>query len=288
MFFVLSSGRSGSRTSSEVFSQFDNCDCLHHPQPELVLECTQYYYGENNKQEIVEQLRASRPDDDARGRVYGEVNLQLSLIHPILRELYPAAKYLWLIRDGRDVVASMYYRGWYDAPDNTKVPQVWHDARLDGHRTGDFSEADWQAMSRFAKCCWIWTKYNQIIEQTLATLPAEQWRQIQLEHFRAQLDDLALFLGLKSQKRIRIEKSNAAHQPVKTWQAWSDAQRQEFIAHCGETMDRFYPGWRDARGAWLELSKESPDRPGLATQWRQFQDGWQKLVRKMRRRLRRR
>ena len=38
MFFVLSSGRSGSGMSAYVLDQYRNCVCLHHPKPELVVE----------------------------------------------------------------------------------------------------------------------------------------------------------------------------------------------------------------------------------------------------------
>ncbi len=279
MFFVLSSGRSGSRTSSEVFSQFDNCRCLHHPQPELVQECTDYFYGRLDGDSISSVLRETRVAT-LDGKIYGEVNLQLSLIQPILRKLFPDAKFIWLVRDGRDSVASMYYRGWYDNPSNTRVPQIWHDARLDGSITGDFNASEWRELSRFAKCCWIWTKYNTIIRDKLMGLPEDKWRKVRLESFRSSLPELAKFLGLRRISRIRVEKHNVAFQPVTQWDRWDANQKMEFEKHCGTTMDELYPDWRDASGDWQPVQREQPDAKKLTEQ---LKSHTQKFIREVQR-----
>ena len=224
MFFVLSAGRSGSRTSSTVFSQFDNCACLHHPEPELVVEATQYLYGERSAEELAEQLRTTRPQAN-EGEVYGEVNLQMTLLFPIIRQVFPDAKFIWLIRDGRDSVASMFYRGWYD-DSNEQVPAYWHRARLQADKTGDMSTEQWQSLDRFSKCCWIWLKYNLLIESHLSQTDQAMWRKLRLEEMRASLPAIATFLGLKSQQRVRVEKTNRAVQPVVAWHKWDADQRQ--------------------------------------------------------------
>ena len=249
MFFVLSAGRSGSRTAAAVFSQYENCVCLHHPKPELVTEATEYFYGESNGAEIARTLRETRrPVVD--GAQYGEANLQLSLLIPVLREVFPEAKYVWLVRDGRDAVASMYYRGWYD-PSQTRVPKHWHDARLQAHRVGDMTSGEWSEYSRFEKCCWIWKKYNLAIESQLAFLAPDRWRQVRLEEFRARLPDLEAFLGLRRLRRILVQKRNVAVQPVISWKAWSMNRRSSFERICGAEMDRWARGWRGPGGNGL-------------------------------------
>jgi hypothetical protein len=283
MFFVLSAGRSGSRTIVRTLSQFRNAVCLHHPKPDLVLEATAYHYGSYPQDAIKQVLRASRKPFIGR-KIYGEANLQLSLLIPVLREVFPHAKYVWLTRDGRDAVASMYYRGWYDDAAQTRIPAYWHQARLQGDRTGDFSEAAWAALSRFERCCWLWKKYNLIIEASLASTDRLLWQHVPLEYLKAALDELATFLGLKRGWRMLVERHNVALQPVTYWEAWASEQRAQFEHHCGAEMDRWYPQWRSANAAWQPLTKEEPDRPGAllsAERWLMWE------VRRMQRRLKR-
>jgi hypothetical protein len=184
-----------------------------------------------------------------------------------VRRIFPDARYVWLLRDGRDAVASMYYRGWYDEA-SANVAEVWHRGRLAGDRTGDFSRDQWQSLTRFEKCCWIWKKYNELIEERLAELPPESWRKVYLESLKGSLDELASFLGLQKPAIVLVEKTNAAVQPVVAWHAWLPEQRAQFEAHCGAVMDRWYPAWRDARGNWQQVQSEKPDQPPLVERTR--------------------
>jgi hypothetical protein len=268
MFFVLSSGRSGSQTIATALDQFSNCVCLHHPKPELVLEATEVYYGDRPVEDVERMLRETR-HSTVDGKIYGEVNLQLALLVPSLRRLYPDAKYIWLLRDGRDAVASMYYRGWYD-PAETRVAEVWHKGRLAGDRTGDFSPYEWQRLTRFEKCCWIWKKYNLIIQERLAEMQPGRWRKVRLESLKGSLDDLGNFLGLEKPAILLVEKMNVAKQPVVAWHDWTSEQRDQFHSHCCEVMDRWYPSWRDANGNWHPIESEKPDQPPLGERTRRL------------------
>ena len=276
MFFVLSSGRSGSKTIASALDQFSNCVCLHHPQPELVLEATEVFYGDRPAAEVERVLRETRqPTVDCK--IYGEVNLQHTLLVPSLRRVFPDARYIWLLRDGRDAVASMYYRGWYD-PDESRVAEVWHRARLAGDRTGDFSAHEWQSLARFEKCCWIWKKYNLIIEERVAEMPRDIWRKVYLESLKSSLDELAAFLGLEKPSNLLVEKTNVALQPVVAWHDWTPQQRGQFESQCGEVMDRWYPAWRDSRGNWQQIESEKPDRPPLVERTRRLAQKFGKRV----------
>lgn len=259
LFFVLSSGRSGSKTIAQTLGQLPRCVCLHHPAPELVVEATQCYYDGTGAEEIKRVLKDTRPMATDRD-TYGEVNLQLSLLIPILNDAFPTCKFIWLIRDGREAVASMYDRGWYDTS-NTKVPQEWHRARLQGDRTGDFSTAQWNSLTRFQRCCWIWKKYNLVIERELGTMEKQRWTSVRLDRLKNTLPELAAFLGL-TWRRVLVEKHNVAIQPVKHWEDWESAQRNQFEQLCANDMDRWFPQWRDGDGAWKRIDAEKPDQPG--------------------------
>ena len=269
MFFVLSSGRSGSGMCAYVLNQYGNCVCLHHPEPELVVEATQFLYRERSAESIAQVLASTR-QEIVDGRQYGEVNLQHTLLYPILRGVFPQAKFIWLIRDGRRVVTSMFYRGWYDRS-ATRVPVYWHDARLQADKTGDLPSNVWADYTRFEKCCWIWKKYNQLIESHLTNLDQRLWMQVRLESFKASLPEVERFLGLNKRRKITVEKKNKARQPQIDWEYWDSDQRASFERICGDAMDRWYPAWRSADGQWQAIAEEQPDAPlpGKASRYAQ-------------------
>ncbi|MBI4707354.1 MAG: sulfotransferase domain-containing protein [Candidatus Omnitrophica bacterium] len=268
MFFVLSSGRSGSKTITYALDGYNNCECYHHPNPGLTVEATQYYYGEYPEEKIAELLCTTR-SGDSRDKIYGEVNLQLSLLIPVLEKVFPGCKYIWLLRDGRDVIASMFYRQWYN-PDDIKVPDEWKKGRLQGDRTGDFSPAEWGAMSRFDKCCWLWKKYNLIIESQMQKLDKERWMRVKLDQLKAMMPEIAQFLGLKDDRKVLVERHNRAYQPVVYWEDWDADMRNSFEAICGELMERWFPAWRDKDGTWQKIKPEVPDKVGFVLRLKRF------------------
>ncbi|MBI4707246.1 MAG: hypothetical protein HY761_04910 [Candidatus Omnitrophica bacterium] len=262
MFFVLSSGRSGSRTIATALNSFSNCTCFHHPEPELVIEATQYYYGEYPEEQVAEVLRSTRVKKSIN-KIYGEVNLQLSLLVPVIEKVFPSAKYIWLIRDGRDVVASMYYRGWFD-PDDPKVPEEWKKGRLQGDRTGDFPLQEWEQMNRFEKCCWLWKKYNLVIETHIHSLDSGRWMKVRLDRLKTTMPQIAKFLDLRGERKVLVEKLNIAYQPVRYWEGWDEEMRKSFELICGADMDRWFPEWRTDKGVWRKIDTEQPDEAGLS------------------------
>ena len=267
IFFGLSSGRSGSKTLAKTLSQSPDCACLHHPSPQLILEATEYYCGEFSEDVLANVLRLTRPiRDDVRH--CGEVNLQLSLIVPLLKEVFPDCKFVWLTRDGRGAVASMYYRGWY-RPREVSNLGIWDAARLQGDRTHDFSATAWSRLEPFERCCWIWKKYNSVIEEELSLLSGDRWMRVTLEKLDTSIASLASFLRITPPDQFIVEQSNSRLQPVIAWQEWSTRHRSQFDAICGDDMDRWYPDWRSAEGEWRRVetdrvsSKPTENRNGV-------------------------
>ncbi len=258
MYFVLSTGRAGSRTIATALNQIPGTTCLHHPKPELAAEATAFHVGDHPAGDLADILRETR-SETIDGEVYGEVNLQHTLLFPILREVFPQAQYIWLIRDGRDSVASMYYRGWYDEI-YPRQGIMWRQARLHGDRTGDFSREEWESLSRFEKCCWCWSKYNRLIESQLETLDEHLQTRVRLDRLGSSIPRLQKFLGLPEEKVV-VEQLNTARQPVSYWKGWSETQRASFLRLCGEDMDRWFPEWLAPSGVWRDLAAEPVHRP---------------------------
>lgn len=255
MFFILSTGRSGSNTIASTLSQMPNCTCVHEAQPVLIEESSAYRYGEVTPGHIRDLLRATRPQV-LQGAEYGESNQTLSLVIPELVTVFPEAKFVWLVRNGLDVVASAVGRGWYptddegwDALDRTR--RRWVLNRVEGDRVGDVTKSQWLSMSTFERCCWYWSYINRLIERDLETYAKERFRTICLENFNRDLLGIARWIGLRVAAMPASEKLNRAkNYEVYRWQDWSTVERAQFNHWCGDLMDRFYPSWRNAAGTW--------------------------------------
>ncbi len=266
MFFVLSTGRAGSRTVATTLSQSPNCLCLHEPTPTLLTEGVAYRYGSFEGGRLRRLFENSRTEE-VEGKVYGEAANRLSVVVPVLREAFPRAKYVWLMRDGRNFVCSAIQRGWHDldAPDYPR--SIWDETRVRGDRVGDMTEAAWQALGQFGRVCWLWTYTNRLIARDIADLGDDRKQSVQIEQFANAVDALAEFLDVERAEWV-VGRSNA-RQPrgetgtseravnivdrLLTWSDWGAVQRERFELLCGPLMDVLYSEWRGDDGQWREV-----------------------------------
>ena len=265
MFFIVSTGRSGTTTIAELLSSVAGCICLHEPEPALILESSAYRYGEIDGRQIISLLRETRPSH-LNGRLYCESNQTLSLIIPLLAETFPGARFIWLLRNGLDVVASAMQKQWYSGfsenharyEDCTPTQKAWIDGRIRGDRCGAMSAAEWAGLDRFAKCCWYWAYVNRLIAHDLNSLAPSAHFLLRLETLPGQLPSLLAWMGLETAELPPIPQQNSAKRPPYHWSKWSGEERRTFEHWCGEQMDAWYPEWRDAAGNWQGVSYQTP------------------------------
>jgi len=254
MFFIVTTGRSGSQTIARVLSQSDDCICMHEPEPVLVKEATLYHYGVLSDQ-LMRAILLSTRNPVLHGKIYGESNQKLSTFIPVLADAFPESQFIWLVRDGRDVVASTYYgREWYKPVDEVvshpnpfTVPmKEWTWYRLRGDLAGNMNTQEWEALTRFEKNCWLWAYTNKVIQEHLTRVPRERWMLVRLETLFEQLADSCRFVGVHYPSKVEKARHNSTtHVVTKSWSEWSDDQRSAFERWCGEMMDVLYPEWRD-------------------------------------------
>ena len=227
--------------------------CLHEPPPKLIEEAARYRYGETAADEIRDLLTESRPAE-LDDRVYGEAANRLALVVPELVRAFPKSRFVWLVRDGRDVVSSTHQRGWYD-PERAK-DTVWERWRIRGDLVGAVEADQWEHWSPFQKTCWLWRWTNEVIETDLATLPEERHRMLRLENLEDEIDSVADFLQIepapwaitKRNARVTDGAGETIANEVDTLvtpDSWTEDQRAIFEQTCGSLMDRLYPEWQD-------------------------------------------
>ena len=99
------------------------------------------------------------------GRMYCETANRLSLATPVLAEAFPEAKFIWLIRDGRNFVSV----GTSGVVDPNRVAIPLGTAPPPGDRLGDVEPDVWKAWSPFRKSAVV--DPDELIENDLAAMP---------------------------------------------------------------------------------------------------------------------
>jgi acetyltransferase-like isoleucine patch superfamily enzyme len=250
-FFVVSTGRSGSMTVARVLSQHPDVTCLHEPHVQLIRLSTRWAEAATaDRTALRAELDALYDLALSPTPVYGESDQNLSLLLDPLLDRYPEARVVWLVRDGRDVVASGVARGWYGPGVSENVRRAaWDAHRLQGDRLGDVPAAAWAAMTPFEKNCWYWAYVNRTVRERLAALPAERWTWVRLERLAERAEDVFRLIGVDP---VPVEVGR--HNRGRPSRPWTPEERAAFRRLCGDEMDRSYPGWRSGRPAVRALA----------------------------------
>ena len=147
-----------------------------------------------------------------RGTHWGDSSNKLSWVIPDLAALFPDARFVHLVRDGRKVCSSYFHKlgaenyddrsnailqAHYDgdapAPPPEK-PYWWPVPRRDDPLAGPFRGFD-----QFQRICWHWAEINRVALEALAVLPPRRTLFVRLEDLRDSptlVAELLTFLGL--------------------------------------------------------------------------------------------
>jgi hypothetical protein len=287
LLFVIGTGRCGTQSIADLISRVPECEVEHERKPVLLGEAIDYLEGRTSHRSMVDLLRQTRgPETFSAKRVAGESNQRLALVLPALAEAVPEARYVWLIRDGRETVDSLHRRLWYHrdegrvrsmgaqpVPGLRSALREWAASRPDGHRLGVIDRGEWEAMDRFARCCWYWSYTNDLIERQARALGL-QMLELRLEDLSQQMPALARHAGLAEHELGAAPRSNSSSDVRNPGFAhWSRGQWDIFDRYAGGTMDRLYPSWRTSQPASGRISVAG------------FVSAWERATSSARRRL---
>jgi hypothetical protein len=156
--FVLSTGRTGTTTLAQLLNLSDEISAFHEPRPQLIEErqaARWELHAEESKYRHIFIRSRGAPLFQAirKDRMYAETSPRLTFFAPVIANLLPNAKFLFVHRDPADVVRSGMKRGWYvDHPaDYARVRPV----------PGEVFFGRWKKMEPFEKICWYWTVCNE-------------------------------------------------------------------------------------------------------------------------------
>jgi len=222
-FFIVSSGRSGTAMMERLFALFPQVDMhheymVHHVQPAA---CA-YQMGILSREQALDVLRLTHASavHYSTAPVWGDASNKLSWVIPLLDELFPTARYVHLVRDGRKVASSYFHKLAGECYDDasTAIMQAFYDA--DGvlpapppekrfwwplPRHDDAMAKPFRAFDQFERIAHHWSVINQVIARDLALIDPARHHVVRLEDLvtRAQArQDLLNFLRLPWDDRV--------------------------------------------------------------------------------------
>ena len=242
--FVASTGRSGSTTIANLLNDHPDIIAKHEPRLSLVKLSTEYAHGILSRAQTKARLERMFLDGSVfhEDRVYVESDLKYFNLFPILSEIFPEARFVWLVRNGYDVVTSTYARSWFgdsSHPVWNSVPWLFHKYRVQGDHSGDVTPEDWATMTPFQRNCWYWAYVNRTIERDMAEIPGDRTFLLRLEELGSVTDDLLSFLGF-GHVDLEARQTNKAFYDKAGPDTWSNTQKADFERICGPMMKRLY------------------------------------------------
>ena len=246
--FFVSSGRSGTASMTKLLNSFEDVEVHHeymiyHIQPIAF----KYYHGLISIREVVDKLwqthGAAYYYTDAA--IWGDSSNKLSWIIPALSWMFPEAKFIQLVRDGRKVVSSFYHKLAHEcyADEEYEIMKSW----IEFPRTlepppekGYWWNITPEGYDRFKRLCWHWENIHEVIQRDLQDVKY---------HMTVKLEDLVAdsyvvanmlnFLGLKytPDKWKIMQTPHNVHHP-RDYPLTED-EKEIFWDICGDMMDYF-------------------------------------------------
>lgn len=228
--FVLSTGRAGSKSLASILENVEEVSAFHEPIYFFLKTLTaRFLCGKVSRKEVKEQLievykglSIIKP-----GTIYVESDQKLVGILDILDEVFPKAKYIWLIRNPYSFSLSSSSRGWFSDGDeihfNSKgraiINPKYHSEGLRNFLVHgkDITSDGFKKLSIFDRNILYWKIWNGKINQFFTRLPEGRKLFVRLEELDANLIKVRSFLELSEKiilKNIQTNKVKGGHKKI--------------------------------------------------------------------------
>jgi hypothetical protein len=212
-YFVVGSGRSGTRTIFKMLSGIPSLEIYHeyvctHIQQVAALHFMKIL-GKDEVKRRIRELHASAIYYSSAARWVDCSNKLSWIIEPLL-ELLPKARFVHLVRDGRKVANSYFHkltdemyddesvrimREWLADREQRPLPppekKYWWNVPQPGQ---PFAE-EFPRFDQFARACYQWVEANRVILDALRSVPPEQQLFVRLEDLTTRREEVQRFLA---------------------------------------------------------------------------------------------
>lgn len=236
VFFVLGLGRSGTGFLAHLLDGDENALVLHEPVAEDFDALVDAHKSSEMASRYINAFRKRRMHCLASGKdvsTYGEVNSNLRFHTSALKEAFPNATLLHLVRDGRDVVRSIMARDHYTG-DGV------------GHHSLSPQEDDplwqeWGELTRFEKICWLWADGNSRVRQDVGSFVKFEKLISDYSYFEEEIEArLGVRVGEERWRAaIKRPRNVSEKYVVPRWTEWESSLVRQFDRICGDEMRKF-------------------------------------------------
>jgi hypothetical protein len=258
--FILGSGRCGTFQISRLLERVGEIEAHHEYLFENILKSAVLYRMNAIKNEDVKSIltKTHRPAIHySEKKFWVDSSNALPWIIEPLYEMFPNARFIHLIRDGRKVVSSFYNKfsdvvyddrcvsivnEWIENPQTVLEPspekKYWRPFPVKGDPFFD----EFKKYNRFQKLCYYWQDVNLSIRNSLKKIPDTQKSFVRLEDLTSNTEALNDFLEIFdteiNDNFIEVLKKPANVAIPKNFPL-SQEQRKEFNDICGNAMSIF-------------------------------------------------
>jgi len=276
--FFVSSGRSGTQMLEKVFSVRSEIEIHHEFMCTYVQPlAARWYMGRIGRTEAVAALRAVYEPAVyySLNPIWADSSNKLSWVIELLEEIFPTARYVYTVRDGRKVASSFFHklgnecyddrsvailRGHLEDPERNPCPPPekkywWNVPLAPSPWAQDFAQYE-----QFERICFHWGEVNRVILRQLVNVPESRRFFCRLEDLvtdEENIKSLCRFLGLSYAPEIfralgRPQNVNRPEDRLLT-----PAQLSQLFRIAGDMMTHFGYDQREE----YQMAYGQPDSP---------------------------
>lgn len=166
--FIVGTGRSGTKFFAEFFSQLDSATlALHEPQPDLFDLGMGKFRESLSRKDIIREITKSRVEvlrnSAFKNNRYVESNPNCSLLLPEIKDAFPNAKFIIIIRN-----LDSYLTSAMNKNPIVSQPDIFFYGENDGRLRLRATDIDphfcgWEELPRVQKIAWYWNFINTIL-----------------------------------------------------------------------------------------------------------------------------
>jgi hypothetical protein len=241
--FVVSTGRAGSMSIVDTFQPHPDISGVHEPMYAfLKYFSTEYLMGRIGNGEAKRILLSIwNSTITPRTKFFLVSDQKLVPLITITREIFPQAKWVWLIREPEAFVHSAASREWFKDDDPiirndgglVVQPRYLSDGvRVTGPLVGTAGIEEWAESSQVERLVWYWSYWNGLIADQLSVVPEGRRMFVRLEEFNHRYREVREFIGVADPDGfIKPKKSNTIRRKhVEKFQKEKLLRSEEFAA----------------------------------------------------------
>ncbi len=256
--FVVGSGRSGTQALERLFASSHGVEMhheymIHHIQPLGV----QYFHGLVSKDYVLDVIKSihGAAIKYSTASIWGDTSNKLSWMITELSELFPSAKFVHVVRDGRKVTSSLFNKLGDECLDDVSVEifmnylisashmpppekKYWWPIAFSGGRV----EEHYLRLSHYGRIAYHWNQINEHIEKQLQGIEENNVLRVRLEDITSDknsLFSLMKFAGVQPTEQ-HFELMKKPHNVIRPENnPLTNEQLEVFWKYCAKSMDLY-------------------------------------------------